>query len=211
MVRRITFIIGLVVSLLSAQQASAIPVMPVDLDTITLGAPVGASTDDFDNDPALAPPPTTGTLDSGAFFDGTNYVYVQTVTPSEDNNILFNTEFAVAGFTGVAGWDFADGGAAGGVGDATDFQIQLLAGRLVWISTLSGLSFDWDASEPIQFFFVSTLPPAVRNYNLTSTQPLEFGTAEGLAPVPEPGSIALFGSGLVGLIAAMRRRRNLKL
>ena len=71
-------------------------------------------------------------------------------------------------------------------------------------------------SEPIQFFFVSTLPPRLRNYNLLSANvlqpnPLEFGAAEGVAPVPEPGSIALFGSGLVGLIAAMRRRRNSKL
>jgi hypothetical protein len=211
MVRRITFIIGLGMSLLSAQQASAVPVAPVDLATITLGASVGTSTDDFDNDPAFAPPPTTGTLDSEVFFDGTNYVYVQAVTPSEDNNFLFNTEFAVRGFTGVAGWDFANAGAAGGGGDASDFQLVELAGRLVWITTLDGLSFEWDATEPIKFFFVSTLPPAVRNYNLVSTLPTEFGTAEGLAPVPEPGSIALFGSGLVGLIAAMRRRRNLKL
>ena len=31
-----------------------------------------------------------------------------------------------------------------------------------------------------------------------------------LVPTPEPGSIALVGSGLVGLYAAMRRRRSVK-
>ena len=136
MVRRITFIIGLGMSLLSAQQASAIPVAPVDLATITLGASVGTSTDEFDN--AFAPPPTTGTLDSEVFFDGTSYVYVQTVTPSVDNNFLYNTEFAVGGFTGVAGWRFADAASAGGFGNGLDFQIEDIGGRLVWITTLGG-------------------------------------------------------------------------
>ena len=127
---------------------------------------------------------------------------------------MFNTEFDVTDFTGVAGWSFSEAGAAGGSGTASDFRIEHLdvGGQLVWVAALGGpLGSEWNASEPITFFFASTQPPTIKDYNLFSLMPVEVGTAQGLAPVPEPGSIALFGSGLVGLYAAMRRRRSLKM
>jgi hypothetical protein len=206
MVRTITSsAIGLMMSLLVAQPASAVPVTPVDLDTFTLGPPVGGVL----SEPfvvALPPPDTMGSLESQVFFDGTHYAYVQTVTPTTDNNLAYNTEFQVSGFTGVAGWSFSDASLAGGSGNSLDFEIQNVDGQLNWITLLGGqMGANWDASEAITFFFVSTHPPSIGDYNLLST---EAGSAHGLAPVPEPGSIALLGSGLVGLYTAIRRRRN---
>lgn len=207
MVRKVTFAIGLAVSLLFAQPASAVPVVPVDLDSFGLGAPhTGVTVDSFTV--ALPPPPTMGTIESQVFFNGTHYAYVHTVTPSTNTNFLFNTEFQVAGFTGTAGWRFADSLGAGGTGTGADFSIQSVGNQLNWTPMLVGGGFGgWTAFEAITFFFVSTKPPTIGDYNLLST---EAGSAQTLAPVPEPGSIALLGSGLVGLYAAMRRRRNLK-
>ena len=128
-----------------------------------------------------------------------------------DVNFVYNTEFNVSGFTGTAGWRFADAAAAGAGGGALDFHIERVDGRLMWAAMFGGAFGEWNAFEPITFFFVSTLPPTIKNYSLFSLQPIEFGTGQGLAPVPEPGSIALFGSGLVGLYAAIRRRRQAKL
>ena len=132
-----------------------------------------------------------------------SYTYVHTVNPSLNNNFLLNTAFEVKGYTGVAGWSFSDAPAAGGTGTLLDF-VLLEPGQLGWLSTIGILG--WDANEPISFFFVSTKAPGLGDYNLIG---LEAGTANSFAPVPEPGSIALLGSGLVGLYTAMRRRRSL--
>jgi len=202
MVRTLTFALGL--SLLLARQASAASVTPTDLDTFPLGASIaGPMTDPFTT--AMPPPPTNGSLTSQVYFDGSQYVYTHTVTPSIGNNFVFNTEFQVPGFTGVAGWSYGDALSAGGAGSGIDFQIANLSGQLSWVGTLGGTFGGWDAFEAVTFFFVSTLPPTIRDYNLIN---LEAGTSQNLAPVPEPGSIALFGSGLAGLYAAVRRRRN---
>jgi hypothetical protein len=161
----------------------------------------------------MGPPTVTGILESQVFFDGTTYLYTQTVTPMTSLNFTFNTEFAVPGFTGAAGWSFSDAASAGASGDLMDFHVQTFGDRIVWMALPGGAFGNWNAFEPITFFFASTQPPTIKNYNTFSFLPMEFGTAQGLAPspVPEPGSIALFGSGLVGLWAAMRRRRALKM
>ena len=137
---------------------------------------------------------------------GTQYTYTHTVTPSLNNNISFNTAAAIAGFTGTAGWSFSDSGAIGGTGTSVDFVIEEFDGALVWRPQF-GPGAGWDTGESVTFFFVSTLRPGIGDYNLTSS---EVGTAQSYAPVPEPGSIALLGSGLVGLYTAVRRRRQLK-
>jgi hypothetical protein len=157
----------------------------------------------------IGPNPIAGDAVTRVFFNGINYIYTQTVTPSGSFNFLFNTDFST-GFTGVAGWRFADATAAGAGGDMFDFHIENFGGQLSWMATLGGAFGQWNAFEPITFFFASTRPPSIKNYSLFSLMPIELGTAQGFAPVPEPGSIALFGSGLVGLYAALRRRRSLR-
>jgi hypothetical protein len=203
MLRKCIVALVLVTSLVAARPASAIP---VDLDLWLPGAGelfAGPLDDDFTV--AMPPPTTMGTITNNVYFDGTNYTYVHTVNPSLDNNQLLNTQFNINGFTGTAGWSFSDAFAAGGAGDDTDFDISDFD-QLSWKSNIPP-GFGWDAGESISFFFVSTRPPTIGDYNLIG---LESGTAQSFqpSPVPEPGSIALLGSGLVGLYTAMRRRRS---
>jgi len=217
MVRKFVVIAGLALALMRPGRAFAGPVSPVDLDTLGMGSQIGSAFVE-QLSTVFNTPGTAGTAETRVFFDGLSYLYTQTVTPTGMINFIFNTEFEVSGFTGVAGWDFGQAGQAGGNGNASDFGIVNMGGRLVWISMLGGTFFDWNAFEPITFFFVSTHPPAMGSYSLFSLFPIELGSAQGLAPsasalapLPEPGSIALFGSGLVGLYTAMRRRRSLRM
>jgi PEP-CTERM motif len=208
MVRTFALTLTLALSLLAARPAFAVPVSPVDLATLDTSSPVGSPLiDDFT---AFIGSGTVGENATRVFFDGVNYIYTQTVTPENSLNLVYNTEFAVSGFTGVAGWSFADTTSVG-AGGAGAFQLESVDDRLIWIATLGGAFGQWNALEPITFFFVSTQAPSIKNYSLFSLMPVEMGTAQGLAPVPEPGSIALFGSGLVALYTAVRRRRSLKM
>jgi PEP-CTERM motif len=207
MVRTLTVTLGLALSVTMAQPAWAVSVTPTDLASVGLGAPVGAMMDDF-----TSPSSSIGDATTRVFYDGIQYVYQQTVFPTGTQSFVFNTEFSVSGFTGLAGWRFSDALAAGAGGTAADFHIERTAGRLVYIVLPGGALGHWNAFEPITFFFASTMPPTIKSYGLLSLNGgFDFGSAEGLAPVPEPGSIALFGSGLVALYAAIRRRRSLKM
>ena len=207
MVRTLTVTLGLALSVTMAQPAWAVPVAPTDLASVELGAQVGSGMmDDF-----TPPPSSIGDATTRVFYDGMKYVYTQTVFPTGNFKFIFHTEFCVSGFTGLAGWRYSDAAAAGANGNAADFNLQRVDGRLFFMSTLGGAFGEWNALEPITFFFASTMPPTIKSYNLFSLMPIAFASAEGLAPVPEPGSIALFGSGLVALYAAVRRRRSLKM
>jgi hypothetical protein len=202
MVRKCTLTLMLATSLLAARPASAIP---VDLDVwlLTAGPSIaGPLTDEFQV--AMPLPPTMGEIENSVYFDGTLYTYVHTVNPSLDSNAFLNTAFHVNGYTGTSGWSFSESTAAGGSG-AIDFAV-FDVGQIGWLSMFGPQLDSWDANEPISFFFVSTKPPGLGDYNLIG---LESGTASSYAPVPEPGSIALLGSGLVGLYTALRRRRSL--
>jgi PEP-CTERM motif len=71
-----------------------------------------------------------------------------------------------------------------------------------------GLGFGVGASGyQVNFFFDTSTPPG--NYaifdNTNFTEPLSSFTV-ALATIPEPGSLILFGSGLLGVFGAMRRR-----
>jgi hypothetical protein len=207
MVRRLTAAIGLMMSLLAAREAAAVPITPTDFDGLVLGGSVVPTTVS-ELVAAMPPPESLGLIINDVYLSEGEYTYVHTVVPTGNNNTTLTTEFAVAGFTGTAGWSYSDSASAGGAG-AGDFSISEIDGQLQWVEMFNGtvLSGGWDADEPITFFFVSTKPPGLGDYNLISR---EAGTGTSYAPVPEPGSIALFGSGLVGFYAAMRRRRNRK-
>jgi hypothetical protein len=194
------------VSLVTAGGAEAIPVVETDFDSVILGAPAtGVVADPFQV--AEPPPNTMGLLTSQVFAVGPLFAYVQTVVPTQDENAAFNTEFDVRGFTGVAGWSFTDTTSAGGTGNATDFLAfhSDNTGRLTFVTNLDGLGSGWNPGEPITFFFLSNRPPGFGDYNLLSD---EAGTANGLAPVPEPGTLALFGSGLAALYYRAKRRKQ---
>jgi PEP-CTERM motif len=201
---------AVLISLGAAREASAISIPATDLDTFMTGPSLGVPSI-LDTFTVAAPPPDTmGTITNEVFVDDianpTQYTYTHDVTSDLNNNVLFNTQFEVSGFTGVAGFSFSDAFAAGGLGNAGDFDIDEIGGQLRWVpGDQFGLGAGWDLNEPIRFFYVSTNPPGIGDYNLGST---EVGTAQSYAPIPEPGSIALLGSGLVGLYAAVRRRRN---
>lgn len=188
-----------------ATTAMAAPIAPTDFDVH--GTPgillAGPTTDDFTTSTGN----DIGDLENEVWFDAATgrYTYVHTVTPGINFISEFNTGFNVRGFTGVAGFSFSDSGAAGGTGAAADFSIELDPdGTIDWENELvNGLANGWGIGESITFFFVSSKPPTLGSYNLIDGQT---GTGTSFAPTPEPGSIALVGSGLIGLYGAARRR-----
>ncbi len=226
MVRKITFAVSLVMSLLVARDASATPIeiTPVDLDSWVGGSIVRSHTALFKTQPDT-PPFTTGEIGSDVFFDGFDeYTYVHRLISYGDvyssgvtRVATFGPALRIRGFNGIAGWSFSDALRAGGTGTDSDFRIIGEIGTgLYWDTRLEF----WDPFEPIRFFFVSAVTmscPSIDPHCSVRTGPYVLsshdfggGQASSLAPVPEPGTIALFGSGLVGLYAAMRRRRSPK-
>ena len=186
-----------------AAPAAAIPIVPENYDTQVLGAQIATTSDLFT---VAAPPPgSMGILDSSVWFDGATYTYVNTVNPFLSDNSHLNTAFPVRGFTGEMGWSFSDAASAGGDGDALDFLTAEVNGRLHWLALERGLGDNWDTGESITFFFRSTLPPTLGDYNFLNS---EASTATGFAPVPEPGTLALLGTGLVGLWRARARKKT---
>ena len=183
--------------------ARAIPIIPENLDNVTLGVQVANDLTPFN---VAAPPPNImGALASSVWFDGLTYTYVSNVLPILNDNSHLNTAFSPNNFTGEMGWSFSDALSAGGDGDALDFLTAQVNGRLHWLGLERGIGANWDAGDTIQFYFRSTAPPTIGDYNLLNS---EASTAQGFAPIPEPGTLALFGSGLYGLYKVRKRKKQ---
>lgn len=107
---------------------------------------------------------------------GQIYTYVHVVHPGEDNDPstgsgegadssdvetanAFMMTMPAYGFTGIAGYSFAEARAAGG----SQTQVVITCGRdgnLVWTVNPGDGGDQWEQSEPITFYWQSTVPPA---------------------------------------------------
>lgn len=222
-----------VVSLFAvAAVADAGPITPFN-DRIAFAAAVGAATtDDFGDNYAF--PISTGVLDSttnlvtgsgGPILPGRVQPGVQYSTPLGQGN-FFNIDLG-AGFDG----GFLDGGLGnfspltvsftGPVG-AFGFDTNTLMGAsfAVTINFVSGPAFQQTYAGPagydLAFFgFASNASDIVSARIVSSgdsdlTFALDNFTVAGAAnvdPVPEPGSMLLLGTGVIGLARAWRRKK----
>jgi len=204
--RALALTVSLAASLMIARPGVACPVTPRDLDGVSARSSLGLSLlDEFAS--ALGPTEPVGRSHNRRVIDG-NYLHAQTVNPAGLVNFGFARHFDGEGFSGLAGWRFKDAARAGGKGTASDFDVMNMDGQLIWMASLGGSFGHWHPFEPITFFFVSISP---RNCNPFPTFPRDPSSPQELAPVPEPGTVALFGSGLVALFTSLRRRRNTRL
>lgn len=129
--------------------------------------------------------------------EGTVYTYVHIVYPGEDNdgstgvgagNTSSDVERATAfrmtrpatGFTGNVGFSKAEAIAA--VGEKADVVVTCDGGALVWTVSAGDGGDQWEAREPITFWWQSTVPPSgpADAYQLTAN----YTDAVGSGPYP---------------------------
>jgi hypothetical protein len=143
----------------------------------------------------------------GGGVDGT-YVYVMTVQPTEGGVTFetFNANFDVirpGGADPEAGHSFSEATTAGLIFNLTQ---DPLSGSLSWqVDAINSPGIWTSADSPIHFFFRDPRKPGLGEYALINGGG---SNTDNLAPVPEPGTWALMGLGLLGLVGGARRRRK---
>jgi hypothetical protein len=220
MARKFALVVAVTMSLLVAREALAVGIPATDWDSssVIFGSPIPGfpelSDVPFINDDGQPIGEMDDRVRLGSYDDGVTvlsdvYWYIHLVTPDELDITRFSTQFPVSGFTGIAGWRFHGWGSsesAGGSGTSADFDIQLTDfGRLEWNKKWTGNT--WGPAEPIKFFYGSFHPPGLGTYSIDGS---DQGEGDSWAPTPEPGSLALLGSGLAALYGSVRRRRSQK-
>ncbi|GGA04956.1 hypothetical protein GCM10010923_13150 [Blastomonas marina] len=123
----------------------------------------------------VACPAEMSTCDPATAPRGTVYTYVHIVYPGEDNDpttgagdgadssdveraTLFRMNRPATGFTGTAGYAKAEALAA--IGEKADIVITCDDGALAWTISAGDGGNQWEASEPLTFYWQSTVPPA---------------------------------------------------
>jgi hypothetical protein len=203
--------------LTTATPARAVPLIPaIDFASIVLGSQAAASLTNNIVDGPLEP--DLGRLTGTVWHRAGTYTYELLIDPVVNNLSGFGTSFGVTGFTGVAGYRFADASAAGAPDPEFAFDIIHFDdsdGTLSWLvpAELQDAGFWRDSIHgnnlvPMTLFFQSTAGPGLGIYNLIN---LHVGSAVNYAPtaaVPEPASLLLLGSGftVMGILGRLTRR-----
>lgn len=95
--------------------------------------------------------------------------------------------------------------------DLTAANASLVAGQqyAIVISTTSGFSYEWEGSASGTYAGGSGRTPSGGNlYYTLAGQNFDFGFQTFVNPVPEPTTVALLGTGLIGLLITARHRRK---